>query len=145
MSIYGYARVSTFDQDFSIQHAALKMALRGDPRRDSERHGWRRPHQTPGVARLPARRIGSDMERLDIGELAAIGAVAVSAGPRSSVGRAMRRSGRCGDGLLRRTIEIEAGIEAEGRAAVEKATRPLRLGQNGIGLREREIRERRGQ
>jgi DNA invertase Pin-like site-specific DNA recombinase len=26
MSIYGYVRVSTFDQDFSIQHAALKMA-----------------------------------------------------------------------------------------------------------------------
>jgi DNA invertase Pin-like site-specific DNA recombinase len=26
MSIYGYARVSTFDQDFSIQHAALKAA-----------------------------------------------------------------------------------------------------------------------
>lgn len=26
MSIYGYARVSTLDQDFSIQHAALKTA-----------------------------------------------------------------------------------------------------------------------
>jgi DNA invertase Pin-like site-specific DNA recombinase len=26
MSIYGYARVSTLDQDFSIQHAALKAA-----------------------------------------------------------------------------------------------------------------------
>ena len=26
MSIYGYARVSTLDQDFSIQHSALKTA-----------------------------------------------------------------------------------------------------------------------
>ncbi len=26
MSIYGYARVSTLDQDFKIQHAALKTA-----------------------------------------------------------------------------------------------------------------------
>jgi DNA invertase Pin-like site-specific DNA recombinase len=26
MSLYGYARVSTLDQDLSIQHAALKAA-----------------------------------------------------------------------------------------------------------------------
>jgi DNA invertase Pin-like site-specific DNA recombinase len=26
MSLYGYARVSTVDQDLSIQHSALKMA-----------------------------------------------------------------------------------------------------------------------
>jgi DNA invertase Pin-like site-specific DNA recombinase len=53
MSIYGYARVSTLDQDFSIQHAELKAAGCDVIR---ERHGSRRPHRTRGIARVPARR-----------------------------------------------------------------------------------------
>ena len=39
MTTIGYARVSTTDQDLSIQEAALTRGwLRGDPRGEAQRH-----------------------------------------------------------------------------------------------------------
>ena len=44
MTVIGYARVSTTDQDLSIQEAALEGSrLRGDPRREAQRHHDARP------------------------------------------------------------------------------------------------------
>ena len=58
MPRYGYARVSTLDQDLSIQRAALKAAgCEGDPGRDGERRPPRRAHRIAGAARLARRRI----------------------------------------------------------------------------------------
>jgi DNA invertase Pin-like site-specific DNA recombinase len=43
MALYGYARVSALDQDFSIQRAALKAAgCEVISRRKGERHAARR-------------------------------------------------------------------------------------------------------